>query len=81
MPIYVHHHVVSVPTLQDDLQEFAEPSVCVQDFRTPLMEAIIHDNDKLVELLINAGADVNAVDLVSKRCAGVPVRRVSRFIK
>ena len=44
--------------------------VCAQDFRTPLMEAAIDDNDELVERLVHAGADVNAVDLVSKQCAG-----------
>ena len=55
--------------------------VCAQDFRTPLMEAAIADNYLLVDLLIEAGADVNAVDLVSTRYAGVPVRCVSRFIK
>ena len=55
--------------------------VCAQDFRTPLMEAAIAGDRKLVRLFIGAGADVNAVDLVRKRCAGVPVRWVSRFIK
>ena len=57
------------------------PTVCMQDFRTPLMEAAILDNYKLAELLIMAGADVNAVDLVSKRCADVPVTCLSRFMK
>ena len=81
MPIYVHHHVVSVPALRDGLQGCADPSVCVQDFRTPLMEAAIHNKPKLTKLLIEARADVNAVDLVTERCVDVPVPCLSRFIK
>ena len=41
--------------------------VCAQDSRTPLVEAIIHDKARLVELLVKAGADIDAVDAVSQR--------------
>ena len=51
----------------------------MQGFRTPLMEAIIHKNSKLANLLIEAGADIHAVDSVSKRRACAPVEWVSRF--
>ena len=73
--------MVSVPALQDDLQGCADPSVCVQNFRTLLMEAASHNKHKLAELLIEARADVNAVDRVTERCVDVPVPCLSRFIK
>ena len=46
---------------------------CAQHGRTPLMEAAIDNNASLVKLLIKAGADIDAVDPVSKRCASESV--------
>jgi ankyrin repeat protein len=47
----------------------------LQDGRTPLHMAIMHDHDKIVEVLVRAGADVNAAykvrhfpNFVSPRC-------------
>ena len=45
------------------------------------MDAAIHDKPKLAELLIEARADVNAVDLVTERCVDVPAPCLSRLIK
>ena len=40
---------------------------CAQNGRTALMEAAIHDNATVAELLIQAGAVIDAVDAVSQR--------------
>ena len=48
-------------------KSMVSPSVCTQDFRTPLMEAAIHNAAELVELLIQADADIDALDPVSKQ--------------
>ena len=56
----------------------ARAFVCVQDSRTLLMEAAIHDNARLAELLLQAGAVIDAVDPVSQRAAA---EWVCRFMK
>ena len=45
-------------------------NVGVQDSRTLLMEAVIHDNAKLAEIVIKGGAKIDRLDTVSKRWPG-----------
>ena len=66
-----HLHLYDFKHLEVNCEPDKSPCLCPQDGETPLIKATKMRNIEVVELLLDKGAKVSAVDKVKRLCRGV----------